>query len=161
MERIENEVALSELIRRGEVLRGIPGATPKEALTSLIHALRLPESLDRNALLQTVLERESLMPTSIGNGIALPHPRNPLISDQSEQFATLAFLEQPVDWQALDNVAVQTLLLIVTASPKMHLHILSRVHFLCRQDTFCDLLSGRASTPEIIEAVSAIERVWQ
>ena len=150
-----------EMLKQGGILRDIPGNTQKEALTNMVAVLKLPESLDRALLLKAILEREALMPTSIGNGIAVPHPRNPLIEDFDKPFVTIAFLQNAIDWQALDNIAVQTIILIVSASAKAHLHTLSRVHFFCQQDDFAFLLQNRASDEEIFKVVADIEKVWK
>jgi PTS system nitrogen regulatory IIA component len=154
------ELSLVELIKKGGIVRDIPGNTTKEVLTNLISALHLPHSLNGAALLQAVLERESLMPTSIGKGIAVPHPRNPLVTNTSEQFAVIGFLEHPIDWQSLDNIAVETIILIVSSSAKDHLHTLSCVHFFCQQESFCAFLKKRASEEEIIRNIAEIEKAW-
>ncbi len=154
-----SEKLLSELLRRGGILRGIEGGAPKEVITNIVRSLTLPETLPAPVLLEAILERENLMPTSIGYGIALPHPRNPMIAD-SNQFMTLAFLCDLIDWQALDGVPVQTVLLLVSSSAREHLHALSRIHFLCREKTFCARLAETSSDEDIFSAIAAIEKEW-
>ncbi|MDR0556716.1 MAG: PTS sugar transporter subunit IIA [Treponema sp.] len=156
-----NDISLVDLIKKGGALLEITGSTPKEALDCFIQNIRLPADLPADVLLQAVLERESLMATSIGGGIAVPHPRNPLLSNESEQFIAIAFLKRPVEWQALDGVPVQNLILLVSSSARAHLHSLSRVHFLCQEEAFCSLLAKKASKEEIIKTVGAIEKEWE
>ncbi|MDR2793410.1 MAG: PTS sugar transporter subunit IIA [Treponema sp.] len=151
---------ISDLIQRGGILRDITGSTPKDVLSRMIQHIILPDSLNRDVLLRAVLERENLMATSIGGGIAIPHPRNPLLSDENEQFITIAFLKQPVEWQALDSIPAQNVILLVSSSSRAHLHSLSRVHFLCQEEAFCSLLAKKASKEEIIKAVGIIEKAW-
>jgi PTS system nitrogen regulatory IIA component len=155
-----NDISLVDLIQRGGVLRDIAGNTPKDVLACIIHHIHLPSSLTTDVLLQAILERENLMATSIGGGIAIPHPRNPLLSEENEQFTAIAFLKQPVEWQALDGVPVQHVILLVSSSARAHLHSLSRVHFLCQEETFRLLLAEQASKEEIIRAVDIIEKEW-
>jgi PTS system nitrogen regulatory IIA component len=154
-----SEAGLVELIQRGGVYRDIPGATPRDVLTYLSE-LSLPAVVDRNRLLAAVLEREALMPTAVGHGIALPHPRNPLITDERQQFVSIAFLQKPVDWSALDGEPVHTLILIVSASAKLHLHTLSQINFLCHQEGFRDMLKDRPSQAEIIKIIQDAEQAW-
>ena len=154
-----NEFGLAELISRGGVYKGVKGSTPREALTALIDAL--PSSLREARLLEAVLEREALMSTGIGGGIALPHPRNPLVQSESEQFAALAFLERAVDWNSLDGEKVDTLLLIVSSSAKLHLQTLSVINYFCRQENFCRLLRERAAGEEIISFINEAEKNWR
>jgi PTS system nitrogen regulatory IIA component len=156
-----DEVSFGSLIQKGGILYGVAGNTPKEVLYNVIQPLSLPDSLTSERLLQAVLEREGLMPTSIGGGIALPHPRNPLLVEAGGQFAVIAFLQKPVDWMALDGVPVRTVILLVSSSARAHLHSLSRVHFICRQDNFNVLLAEQAPKERIMEAIARIEKVWK
>ena len=107
------EPGLDDLVRRGGVFFDIPGNTPRDVLASL--ADMIPAPVNRTRLLEAVLEREALMPTTVGHGLALPHPRNPIITDPAEQLVAIAFLKEPVDWNALDGNPVHTILLIVSA----------------------------------------------
>jgi PTS system nitrogen regulatory IIA component len=101
------------------------------------------------------------MPTSLGHGIALPHPRNPLITDVGEQLVALGFLEQPVDWRALDGEPVHTVLLVLSASAKLHLHTLSRINYFCQQEDFRAMLTGRAPKEAIIGVIAEAEAGWR
>jgi PTS system nitrogen regulatory IIA component len=150
-----------DLIKRGGVWYELAGENPAAFLTGLVGSIALPATIDRALLLQTILERESLMSTAMGMGIAIPHPRNPLIQDVSEQFVSIAFPRHPIDWNALDGVPVNTVILIVSASAKLHLKTLSEVNFLCQQDSFRKLLDTRPSQEIIIEVIHAIETTWR
>jgi PTS system nitrogen regulatory IIA component len=152
---------LADLLRRGGVYYQIPGTNSREALEALVGKIALPPSILREELLGAVLEREGLMPTGIGGGIALPHPRNPLAASPEEERTALAFLEGPVDWKALDGKKVDTVLLILSATAKLHLHTLSRINFLCREADFLRLLEKRASPEEIVTKVHDIEQTWK
>ncbi len=157
----ERNDELGRLMTRGGVYYNISGATPSSVLADLAGLVALPEYMDANHLLNAVLEREALMSTAIGDGIALPHPRNPLIDKAEDQFIAIAFLREPIDWRALDGKPVSSLILIISASPKRHLHTLSRVSFLCRDKNFQALLAERASREELIAAVAAVEQAWR
>jgi PTS system nitrogen regulatory IIA component len=97
----------------------------------------------------------------IGRGIALPHPRNPVVRDREQQFVTIAFPAYPVDWNALDGKLVHTVMMIAAASAKEHLHILSKLNFLCQQENFYHLLQDRASGDEIAGFIREAEQSWQ
>jgi PTS system nitrogen regulatory IIA component len=152
---------LAELIERGGIYRGVAGTTPREVLNALVKALPPVLPIPANTLLQAVLEREELMSTGIGEGIALPHPRNPIVSAEAEQFAALAFLEIPVNWNSLDGKPVETLLLIVSASAKTHLRVLSEISFFSREEKFRRLLRERASLEELLLFIRETEKNWR
>jgi PTS system nitrogen regulatory IIA component len=152
--------ALIELIKRGGDFRIIPGATPRELLANLIGTIDLPLPVDRMVLFNAVLEREALMPTAVGNGIALPHPRNPVITESAGQFVSIVFAERGLNWEALDGKPVRTVMLILSASPRMHLHTLSRINYFCQQRSFVELLERRASPSEILQVIEETEKTW-
>jgi PTS system nitrogen regulatory IIA component len=152
---------LSGLIRKGGILYDIPGINPEEVLANMTKVLQVPPGFDREALLAAVLEREALMSTSIGHGIALPHPRNPIISGNEEQFVTIGFLKWSVDWKTLDGKPVHSLMLIVSASAKLHLDTLSRINFFCQQPAFRQLLKDRCSLEKIIGTIQEAEQAWK
>ena len=155
------EERIADLIERGGIYRNINGKDPEEVLTELIGSLPLFPSVPADTMLQAVLEREDLMPTGIGRGIAIPHPRNPVILPGAEQFAALAYLENPVDWNSLDGEKVNTLLLLITASAKQHLTALSEINFLCRQRDFLKLLRERAGLDELLAFIREMEKQWK
>jgi PTS system nitrogen regulatory IIA component len=154
------EPSLIELIKRGGEFRIVPGATPRELLANLVGAMDLPPSVDRAALLAAVLERVALMPTAVGNGIALPHPRNPLVAESADQLVSIVFPEQGLNWEALDGKPVRTVMLILSASPRMHLHTLSRLNYFCQQPSFVELLEKRASPAEVLQIIEETEKTW-
>jgi PTS system nitrogen regulatory IIA component len=161
-----HEEGLKELVSRGGVYYDINGANPREVITGLINSIQLKGKVnvmgpDRESLLQAVLEREALMTTAVGHGIALPHPRNPPVSDPSAQFVAIGFLKQPVDWKALDGELIHTAILIVSASPKFHLHTLSAINYFCQQGSFRKLLEKRVAWEEIIREIADAEKTWK
>ena len=157
---LETGMNLAELIERGGIHFSVKGTLPREALSSLVGMLPPFPSLPPQTLLEAVLEREALMPTGIGNGIALPHPRNPLAGTEEEQFAAIAFLERPIDWNSLDGRRVDTLILIVSASAGQHLKTLSRINYFCRQEEFLLLLKNRAPLCDLLHCIREAEKSW-
>jgi PTS system nitrogen regulatory IIA component len=83
------------------------------------------------------------------------------VTDTDQQFVTIGFPADPVDWRALDNRPVHTALLIVSASPKLHLRTLSKINFLCQDDNFLSLLKSRYSRDLIIAAIQEAEHTWK
>jgi PTS system nitrogen regulatory IIA component len=156
---VSESSGLGEMIERGGIFYDLPGNSVREILEALVSLVPIPPTTIAQDLLQAILEREALMSTSIGRGIALPHPRNPLLTKDEEQFVALAFLEKAVEWKALDNIPVDTLLLIVSSSTKSHLKTLANITFFCRQEAFLMLLRERAPE-DIIRYIKDTEKEW-
>jgi len=158
------EKKLAELLEQGGLYPDVPGATYREVLSSLVNSLPpawLAEKIPADTLLKVVLEREELMSTSIGKGIALPHPRIPLIKSANEEFVALAYLKNPVDWNSLDGEKVDTLFLIISADAKHHLEVLSKINYFCRQENFYRKIKERAELEEIVRFIREAEKNWK
>jgi PTS system nitrogen regulatory IIA component len=80
--------------------------------------------------------------------------------ESGEQFVTIAYPEQAVNWKALDGNPVHTVILIVSATAKLHLHTLSRINFFCHQESFRRLLKNRAPREEIRQAIEEAQQTW-
>lgn len=152
--------SLLSLLDCGGVFYNIPGTAASDVIHNMITMIDLPPELDKALLLQAVLEREQLMSTGMGNGIALPHPRNPMIEQPEHQSISIGFPETEINWKALDGKAVHTVILIITASPKLHLNTLSKLSFLCREESFAELLQNRSSTEKLRKAIQEAEAAW-
>jgi len=154
------EKGLAELLKKGGIYRDIQGTTLREVLTALVAIIPSIPAVPADRLLRAVLEREALMSTNIGKGIALPHPRNPLATEDSAQYTVLAFLRHRVDWNSLDGDKVDTLFFIVSASAKQHLHTLSEINYYCRQEDFYRLLKERTGSEDILNYIRETEKNW-
>ena len=155
---LDKQNSLSALLHKGNVYYQLPGKNPKDALCSLVDLIPVVTSKDK--LLKAILEREELMPTAMGNGIALPHPRNPLIEKEADQFAALAFPENHLEWSALDGKPVHTIILVVSASAKSHLFTMQRISYFCHNEGFLSLINRRAPAEEILGYIEKTELGW-
>jgi PTS system nitrogen regulatory IIA component len=156
-----NDESLAELVKRGGVYHNIPGSSPREILSDIIDSLQVFPLEKKAALLQAILEREALITTGVGRGIALPHPRNPILEEGENPFVTITFPIQPLDWNTLDGSKVHTIFLIVSKSTKQHLGVLSKINYLCQQEKFHKLISAGASKEEIVAAIAEAEKAWE
>ena len=102
-------VNLYDLMVQGGIHRAIAGAKPAEAIKNAVKAVPMPPEISADEAIFSLLEREEMMPTAIGRGIAIPHARNPLISDVEHERVSLCFLEDAVDFGAIDGQLVSAL----------------------------------------------------
>jgi mannitol/fructose-specific phosphotransferase system IIA component (Ntr-type) len=56
---------------------------------------------------------------------------------------------------------VHSAIFVVSASPKTHLRILSRINYFCQQEGFRRLLAERAPREEIIRLIADSEPAWR
>ncbi|MDD2853862.1 MAG: PTS sugar transporter subunit IIA [Desulfuromonadaceae bacterium] len=148
---------LSDALLHGGIFFDLPGNTPEIALREVVSRLKLPPGLDPEFLLHTLLAREALGSTAFGNGIAIPHVRNPIVGQTSESAISLCFLKNPIDFDAIDGKPVTILFTLVTPNVKAHLHLLAKLAFLLHDNGFQTLLHRPGSEAEIMAAVCALE----
>jgi PTS system nitrogen regulatory IIA component len=150
-------VRLSEALRAGGIYYRVGGATKRDALRAAVETLRLPDHVDREVMLAVLLARESLSSTGIGEGIAIPHPRNPIVLQLSQSAVTLCFLERGVDFGAIDGRPVDKLFVITSPTVRAHLHLLSQLAWVLRQPSVRRALDEQESRERIFEEVALRE----
>jgi PTS system nitrogen regulatory IIA component len=148
---------LAEALEAGGIFYRIEGRDRDEVLRSAVRALRLPEGTDPEFVLAVLRARERLASTAIGDGIAIPHPRHPLVLHVSHPSVALCFLETPVDYGALDGRPVSALFLILSPTVRGHLHLLARLAFALQQPEFRQAVSGQAARNQILQSAQAVD----
>jgi nitrogen PTS system EIIA component len=139
-----------QALAAGGIYYRVGGKDRDSVLRSIVELLRLPDHVDREFLFQVLLARESLGSTGIGDGIAIPHARNPIVLNVERPTITLCFLENPVDFAALDGLPVTILFTLVNPTVRFHLHLLSRLAFMLNNKGFRDELKRQGSRDEIL-----------
>ena len=104
----------------------------EELCLLLANAKKLP---DPQALLRTLVDRESLGSTGIGQGVAIPHGKSPAVPAQA---AALGISKRGVDFDALDGEPVY-IIFLVAAPPDaagLHLKALAKISRLLKDKSF-------------------------
>lgn len=148
---------LSQLLQKGGVHGGLQGCSKSAVLREIVAHLPLPEDQDRDYLATVLEAREAMGSTGIGNGIALPHVRNPILLHVTEPFVSLFLLDNPIDFDAVDGLPVHALFMIVSSSIPEHLRTLAALGFVLRDEQLRQLLRDRAGPKEIIGRIRNFE----
>src|SRR3989338_927540 len=148
---------LYRAIQDGHIHYDIPGDNREEVLGAVVEVLPLPPGLNRRAIGQMFIAREKMMSTAVGNGIAVPHVRNPVVLHMDHPSITLCFLKKPVDFKALDGKPVFILFTLLSPSVKKHLAILSRLAFCLQNTQLQEYLHLKASPEEILAEMRVLE----
>jgi len=149
--------SLTEALRAGGIFHRLKGTDKESVLSAAVEAMPLPQDVDRHLLLQMLLAREALQSTAVGEGIAIPHVRNPMVLHVPRPMITLCFLDPPVDFGALDGKPVYALFSLISPSPRVHLHLLSRLAFALRDAGFKERIAQRGTQEEILNAARRVE----
>lgn len=150
--------SLSEAVARGGIHYRLTGTNREDVLHGVVDTLRLPDGVDRTFLFRVLLAREELASTGIGEGIAIPHVRNPIVLHVHEPIVALCFLEKPVDFGAMDGQPVSALFTLISPTVRSHLHLLSRLTFALRNPDYRAAVRGQASRDVLTEALRRAEQ---
>jgi len=99
--------------------------TRDEALNALIDALDSSNKLlDRDLFYEAIINREAIVSTGIGMGVAIPHAK---LSSYNDFFIAVGILSKGIEWKALDDVPVRLIFMIGGPDDKQteYLQILS------------------------------------
>jgi nitrogen PTS system EIIA component len=151
--------SLFDALQYGGVNYRVVGSDKWAVLKTVVQLLQLPEEVDREFLHKVLVAREELSSTGIGEGIAIPHVRNPVVLHISKPMVTLSFLEHPVDFGAIDGQPVFALFMLISPTVRAHLHLISRLAYTLRDPDFREAIQRRGLRDEIIEAARKVEEV--
>jgi PTS system nitrogen regulatory IIA component len=146
---------VAELFDRGDVYYNLQGSTPEAVIGSLAKLAKLPKGVDRAALRAALLAREGLGSTAIGNGFAIPHPRQRLLAEAGTGFVAVGYLDEPVTWDAPDGAPVTTVFLLLSSSADEHLTALSGLACLANDQAFRTLVENQPVKQAIIDFLDA------
>lgn len=117
---------LSDLIDVPAVMPGLKANSKKQLLQMLSEKAASITGLPEREVFDTILQRERLGSTGVGNGIAIPHGK---LSGVKRITGVFARLETPVDFEALDDQPVDLVFLLLApeGAGADHLKALSRI----------------------------------
>ncbi|MEP9354085.1 PTS IIA-like nitrogen regulatory protein PtsN [Xanthobacter sp. KR7-65] len=132
---------LADLLPAEAVFPMLRASSKKQALQELSHNAGLLMGRDQREIFETLLQRERLGSTGVGNGIAIPHGK---LSGLTRLFGLFARLEKPIDFESLDGAPVDLVFLLLApeAAGADHLKALARVARMLRD-------------PEVVEKLRA------
>jgi PTS system nitrogen regulatory IIA component len=143
-------------LARGGIHEHVEGSDRSTVLRAVVQRMPVPEE-DRELLVDVLLAREALGSTGVGDGIAIPHVRSPVVLHVTEPSITLSYLDHPVDFGALDGKPVHTVFSIVTPTIRSHLLLLSQLAAALHDKAFRDAVLKRAPAPKVLEAAQRIQ----
>ncbi len=144
--------SLADALEAGGILHRVSGPDKAAAAQEIVEALVLPSTFDRESLLAMLLGRENLGCSLVGDGIAIPHPRFPLILPLARPAMTLCFLQTPLVASQAPKRMIDTLFLLVAPTVSCHLSLLARLEAALHDLEFRDLIKRRHSHDHIFRA---------
>lgn len=141
---VEKLMEIIDLLTPESVVPAMKATCKKQALQELSRRGASATGLDDRRIFDVLLERERLGTTGVGSGIAIPHGK---LSELDRVKGVFARLEEPIDFDAVDDQPVDLLFLLLAPEDAGadHLKALARVSRLLRDRAMCEKLRGSAS----------------
>lgn len=130
--------------------------TRDETLNQMVEVIDQAGKIpDRTSFFNAIIEREKIVSTGIGMGIALPHAKLPFYD---HFFIAIGILQKPVDWDALDGAPVRLVFMIGGPDDKQteYLQILSHLTRAIKDEDRRKKLLNLQNTDAIVELFKAI-----
>ncbi|WP_213357854.1 PTS sugar transporter subunit IIA [Chlamydiifrater phoenicopteri] len=118
--------SLYKAIHKGGVFNNIAAESKESVLQQVSNQVAQRFSFDGQVLFELLCQRESIMSTGIGQGIAIPHTREFQVNPYYDVVVAV-FLKEPIDYKALDNRPVDTLFFLFAGSDKTHLNLINKI----------------------------------
>jgi len=158
-EENEESAHLYHAVKAGGIHYKIEGSTPAEIYANVVNFFPFSPTLSstaKDSLLKDLIEREALVSTGVGHGVAIPHPRHPKDWGLGEPAVGIFFLDKPADFKALDGEEVFVLFVILCATVKGHLKMLSQVSHLVHAEENRAFLRGNPGRSELRNRIAEV-----
>ena len=103
-------MSLNDLLTPDAVIASLRVNGKKQALQELSDRAAEVSGLPAREIFDSILQRERLGPTGVGDGIAIPHGK---LAKCRRIFGVFARLERPIDFEALDGLPVDLIFLLI------------------------------------------------
>jgi mannitol/fructose-specific phosphotransferase system IIA component (Ntr-type) len=148
---------LTELLSIDRIKIPLESRNKDDLLRELVGVAAAPAGQTaREDVLRAVREREAVLSTGIGHGVAIPHGKSSAVGELRMAAGRAA---APVDFDALDGEPVSLFFLLVgpesAAGP--HIKALSRISRLVRKDEVRDKLVEARTAQEFMDALREAE----
>jgi nitrogen PTS system EIIA component len=129
---------------------------PKESILRQLLAPLLKSGFakDTNLLLGGLLDRERMLTTAVGHGIAIPHPRRLISGMFPEPAVALGICPKGTDFGAIDDRLVHIFFLVCATREEIHLRLMANISLLARRDGVVAKLRDVKSPQEVITLIS-------
>ncbi|MEM7613670.1 MAG: PTS IIA-like nitrogen regulatory protein PtsN [Pseudomonadota bacterium] len=147
---------ISEILAPEAVYAPIRVQSKKRLFQEIAQSAATRFGLDETTVMSVLQERESLGPTGVGRGVALPHGR----IEGVDQVKGLFFrLDMPIDFDSVDRKPVD--LVFVLLAPENagaeHLKALARVSRLLRDENTCAKIRSTRDAQAVYSILTAEE----
>ncbi|HOK40381.1 MAG TPA: PTS sugar transporter subunit IIA [bacterium] len=151
---------LLDLLSKETIIPNLKATTKNEVIEELVDKLMKSGKIkNKQEVLEAILEREKIMSTGIGNGIAIPHGMTDAVDEILAVFGRSA---KGIDFEALDDKPAYLFFLLVNPKDMSgpHVKVLAKISRLLKHDYFREALLRADTAEKILEIIEEEERKY-
>lgn len=144
---------ISDFIQRESVLIGLKSRTPESVISEIVdHIYKARKIKNKKEVLESLLKRERLGSTGIGNGVAIPHAR---IEELKEAVIFVGISRHGISFASVDRKPAHLVMLFLTplSESELHLKILSKIATLLNSSLLVEQLLRCRNNDELFHAL--------
>ena len=135
----ETVIKIIPLLKQENVIFSFYAVSKSQAIQKLVNVLITNNNIspsEGKSLLKTVMERERLCSTAIGEGVAIPHPRDVVISSMKKPLLAAGICKHGMDFESIDAKPTNIIFLLSAPRNDIHLKLMARLSRLLRDKIF-------------------------
>lgn len=147
-----NQFGLYRAIHKGNVIQDVDFTTKDEFIHLVMQKISVQLSLDTDVVSELLIDREKLMSTGLGHGIAVPHTRDFLLKGLFDA-VIVVFPKTPVEWGSLDNQPVHSFFFLFSCDGRRHLNLLAKIAHLASNPQALEFLKTKPHRQDLLPYV--------
>ncbi|NQT81456.1 PTS sugar transporter subunit IIA [bacterium] len=149
---------LYELLDKDSILISLESVTKDDVLEEMVNVLDSAGKIkNRDTVLKAIVDRERIMTTGIGNGVAVPHCKTSAVD---HLVAALGISREGIDFQSPDNQPAHLIFILVAEenNPGPHVRALARLAKLLSSKGVRDALLAARSPEDLLQTIKDKEQ---
>lgn len=151
---------IQDMLKKEFIVENLKSRTKKEVLVELSDVFSHGNTdIDRNTVIEVLLEREKLGSTGIGDGIAIPHGK---LADLEKLIISFGKSATGVDFDSLDGKPVHIFFLLLAPenSAGQHLKALARISRMLKDVPFRESLLKAETSEDAYNLIVEKDRTY-
>lgn len=153
----EASSSLVAALEHGGVHDHVAGRDREAVLRAVIEHLPIADPGERELVLAVMLAHENETSTAVGDGVAIPHVRAPVVFAGVPAAIAVCYLEHPIPFDAFDGQPVHIVFAMMTPTIRAHLQLLSRLSHALLDPGFKSALGRRAPIEDLLAQGRRVE----
>lgn len=149
---------ITELLKRETILLSMSGTSKLDAVEELVSVLdRAGKITDRKVFKDAILKREEQSTTGVGDGIAIPHAKTPVVKEAAIVFGRS---QAGVDYDSLDGKPAHLFFMIAApeGANNTHLEALARLSTILMKQEAREKLLGAKTAEDILAVINSYDQ---